>query len=217
MTQWFLRRRELLAAGMIVCAAASCRPPRIQPLTGTAPENARLPEFGVPEGRHRVRFKFELEQQSILVRGDGVARIASPDSTRVDLFLAGGFGGASVTLIGDETRTAPGAMMTDLIPPGPLLWATLGRLAIPALPDTVVRVAGDTLRATVGRPVQWRITAVGGELRRVERVSGDRIVEFVDREPGGKKIRYELASQRSLQLIVGDEQPATFDASIWRY
>jgi len=152
-----------------------------------------------------------------MARGDGVARIASPDSARVDLFLGGGFGAASTILIGDSTRTPPGARLVDLIPTPPLLWAALGRLAVPALADTVIRVSGDTLRAEVGKPVQWRILAVGTELRRVERVSGDRIVEFVERTPASKRVRYELASKRSLELTIGDAQPASFNAAIWHY
>ena len=215
-TSRFVRRGGAALATLVLLGACP-RPPKLTPLQGVAPAEARLPALELPAGRRRVVFKWEMDNQGMLARGEGVARVAPPDSARVDLFLGGGFGAASVILLGDRTATPPGAGMTDLIPAAPLLWATLGRLAIPALPDTIVRVAGDTLRATVGRPVAWRITAIGGILRRVERVAGDRIVEFVDRTADGKKTHYELASQRSLQLIVGDEQPAAFDASIWRY
>jgi hypothetical protein len=78
-------------------------------------------------------------------------------------------------------------------------------------------VSGDTLRASLGNPVQWRVTAVGGQLVRVERIAGDRIVEWVERTPG-RKVRYELSGRRSLVLDIETQQPvAPFDASIWRF
>lgn len=214
LSRWF-RVGSVLT--IVSVGATACRPPHIQPLTGVAPAQAVLPSFSVTAGQHRLPFRWEMNDHDLLARGDGVARIAGPDSARVDLFLAGGFGSASAILIGDSMQTPPGARMVDLVPPSPLLWAALGRLAVPALADTVIRVAGDTLRAEIGRPVQWRILAIGSELRRVERVAGDRIVEFVARDPATKQVRYELAGQRSLQLTIGEEQPATFNASIWQY
>ena len=155
---------------------------------------------------------------AVKTRGEGVARLEAPDHARVDLFLGGGFGAAAgAILIGDSLFVPPNSNGRDLVPPAPLLWAALGRLALPALPDTIIRVVGDTLRASLGSPVQWRITSVARELTRVERVSGDRIVEWVDRIPG-KQTRYELSGRRSLVLDIESQQPvAPFDPSIWRF
>ena len=41
-------------------------------------------------------------------RGEGVARIASPDSVRMDFFLGGGLGSGAAVLIGDSL-SGPGA------------------------------------------------------------------------------------------------------------
>jgi hypothetical protein len=49
-------------------------------------------------------------------------------------------------------RTPNAELARRYIPPTPMMWASLGRLAIPALRDTVVRLDGDLLRADVGRP-----------------------------------------------------------------
>jgi hypothetical protein len=167
--------------------------------------------------RQQVAFKWEMDDNTIVARGDGVARLAPPDSARVDLFLAGGFGAAAAVLIGDSLRVPRGGGVERMVPPPPLLWAALGRLALPAVPDTIIRVLGDTLRASLGTPVQWRVTAVANELTRVERISGDRIVEWVERIPG-QRVRYELSGQRSLVLHIQTRQPAPpFDASIWRF
>ncbi len=210
------RLRDVGTTAAFLLAAVACSQ-RIQPLTGVAPANAVLPAFALPPSPERVTFRWELNQGSIVARGDGVARLGPPDRARVDLFLAGGFGAAAAILVGDSLFVPPGASGLDLVPPAPLLWAALGRLALPALRDTVIRVSGDTIRASLGTPVQWRITGIAGQLTRVERIRGDRIVEWVDRKPG-KQIHYELSGQRSLVLDLQTQQPAAaFDESIWRF
>lgn len=206
-----------LAAMSLLTLAAACAP-RIHSLPGVAPLDATLPSFPLPVTPQKVTFKWELDQGQIVARGDGVARLGPPDHARVDLFLGGGFGAAAAAvLVGDSLMVPPGSNGRDLVPPAPLLWAALGRLALPPVSDTIIRVSGDTLRASLGSPVQWRITAVGSQLTRVERVSGERIVEWVDRIPG-KKVRYELSGRRSLVLDIEIQQPVPpFDASIWRF
>lgn len=192
--------------------------PRIHPLTGVTPQDATLPDFALADHPERMTFKWEMHDNSIIARGDGVARLGPPDTARVDLFLGGGFGAAaSAILLGDSLLTPPGARGRDLVPPAPLLWAALGRLALPAVSDTIMRVVGDTLRASFGAPVQWRITSVGGQLTRLERIDGGRIVEWVERTPG-KEIHYELSGRRSLVLHIETQQPvAQFNASVWRF
>jgi hypothetical protein len=187
-------------------------------MPGVAPANPSLPAYSLPATPQKLTFKWELNDNSIVARGDGVARLGPPDHARVDLFLGGGFGAAaSAILVGDSLYVPPGANGRDLVPSAPLLWAALGRLALPPVRDTIIRVSGDTLRASLGSPVQWRITSIGGQLTRVERVAGDRIAEWVDRDPG-KRVRYELSGRRSLVLDIDTQQPvAQFDASVWRF
>jgi len=212
-----LRKFALIVGASFAVFALGCAA-RIHALPGIAPENAALPSFALAEGAQKITFKWELDDNSIVARGDGVARLESPDHARVDLFLGGGFGGAAAAvLVGDSLIVPPNSSGGDLIPPAPLLWAALGRLALPAVPDTIIRVVGDTLRASLGAPVQWRITSVAGQLTRVERVSRNRIVEWVDRVPG-KQTRYELSGRRSLVLDIETQQPVPpFDPSIWRF
>ena len=209
--------RSIALLSSVALFQVACAP-RIQPLTGVAPANPVLPSFALPASPQKITFKWEVNDNSIVARGDGVARLGPPDHARVDLFLGGGFGmGASAILAGDSLIVPPGASGLDLVPPAPLLWAALGRLALPPVADTVIRISGDTLRASLGSPVQWRLTAVSGQLTRVERVDGERIVEWVERSPG-RKVRYELSGRRSLVLTIENEQPvAQFDASVWRF
>lgn len=211
--QWIARG----AAAAAVCAALLGCPPSVAPMWGGAPAAPLALRYELPPGHRRVTFTWELEEGSMVVRGEGAARIAAPDSARVDLFITGGYGAASVILIGDSLRVPPGAGMQQMIPPKALLWAALGRLAIPALPDTIIRVLGDTTWSEIGHPLRWRLVAIRGELTRLERISGRRVVEWVDRVPG-QRIRYEVFAQRSLVLKIQHDQPvAPFDASVWQY
>jgi len=144
--------------------------------------------------------------------------MAHPDSARVDFFLAGGLGSGTAVLIGAELRLAEGAgrLVRQLVPPAAMLWAALGRSAVPPAADTVARVDGDTLRADIGKPVVWRLTFARDTLRRVERVERGRIVESVSRLTDGRVQYRNAASRRRLSLTVTrSDYPGTFDASIW--
>lgn len=149
-------------------------------------------------------------------RGDGVARIASPDSIRLDFFLGGGYGGGAAVLIGDSL-TVPGPQMARrLVPPRALLWAALGRLDLPAERDTVVRVDAGVIRADIGAPVHWRVTFRGDSLTRLERLDGGRLQEWVERS-ADQKVQYRNeSSRRSLSLVIQRSDAVTaFDSSIW--
>jgi hypothetical protein len=96
-----------------------------------------------------------------------------------------------------------------------MLWAALGRLAIPALPDTVVTMEGEVLHADIGRPVTWRVTIANNRVMQLARINGGRIVEMVTRDTGGRLL-YEVPGRRKLWLgITRDEEVPAFDASIW--
>ena len=96
-----------------------------------------------------------------------------------------------------------------------MIWAALGRLAIPALPDTVVTSEGDTLYAEIGHPAAWRVTINAGRLTQLLRLNGGRVAEVVTRDDGGR-ILYEVPGRRKLWLgIIRNEEVPVFDAAIW--
>lgn len=200
-----------------VAVALGCAP-RARPLAGApAPVSLHLPGAALPPEHQKVVFRWRFDEGETAARGEGVARIAPPDSARLDLFLDGGLGGAHAQIIGGEIRAPGGALGRRYLPPPELLWAALGRLAVPAAADTIMRVDGDTLRADIGRDPVWRVTFAGSRLARLERIEGGRIVEWVSRT-GTDAVRYEHESaRRSLALtIVRREGAAPFDPSIWR-
>lgn len=163
-------------------------------------------------------FRWELHDGEIIARGDGAARIASPDSVRLDFFMAGGLGSGAAILIGDSLQLPGPDLMRKLVPPRALLWAALGQFDLPAERDTVVRVDGALLRADIGSPVHWRATFRGDTLARLDRVDGGRLQEWVERTPD-QKVQYRNESaRRSLSLvIVRTDVVSSFDSSIWHF
>jgi hypothetical protein len=207
MTRW-------AALAVIVFAGGGCAP-RAPVLAGApAPERA-LPVIQLAPGHRKVVFHWNYQENSLMVNGDGAIRVASPDSARVDLFLAGGISAGYAVLVGDQLRGPNQAQLEKVLPPPALMWAALGRLAIPALPDTVLTVAGDIVYADIGRPAAWRVTIKGNRLMQLARISGGRIAEVVTRDEGGRLL-YEVPGRRKLWLgITRDEEVPAFDASIW--
>ena len=210
-----MRHRLLGPALALLLTAASCGP-KVDPLAGTVAP-ARLPRTELPPVSHRIRFSWTYEDLDLRGRGDGVARVAPPDSVRLDLFLAGGNAGGRAVLIDDELRAPGGPMVRSFLPPPPMLWAALGRLHIPAAADTTVRVDGDTMRADIGSDPRWRVTFVRGDLTRLEMIQGDRLQQWVQRAPHRSVSYRHLRANRALDLtIVRVDTVAGFDATIWR-
>ena len=205
--------RHIAAIAVIAVACA----PAAAPLPGVLAPDRTLPSISMPAGHRHLVFKWDYQEGDLAARGDGSIRTAAPDSARLDFFLAGGFGSGSAILIGDSLQAPGGDFIRKLIPPPPMLWAALGRLALPNLPDTVIRGEGTSTRADVGRPVSWRLTFHGDSLIRVERVDQDRVLEWVDRSDP-KHVSYRnTVARRSLQLtITRMDEVSSFDASIWR-
>ena len=207
MTRWF-------AVGLIVVAGGGCAP-KVAPLKGApAPERA-LPSLQLAPGHRKIVFTWNYQENSLMANGDGAIRVASPDSARVDLFLNGGILLGKATLIGDNLSAPNKAQIEKVLPPAAMMWAVLGRLAIPALPDTVITTDGDILYADIGRPTAWRVTIKGNRLMQLARLSGGRIAEVVTRDEGGRLL-YEVPGHRKLWLgISRDDEVPAFDASIW--
>jgi hypothetical protein len=205
-------RAALSIAGVAI--VASCAAPRVRPLSG-APTLARLPSTELPPIHRQIVFDWELTDRDITGRGEGVARVAGPDSARLDLFLAGGFGSGAAILIADSLRMPGSGLPRRFIPPPPLMWAALGRVAVPALADTIARVDGELLRVDIGKPVGWRLTFRRDSLVRVERIRDGRIAEWVERSGSVVHYRSEEA-RRALSLTIKRAQEVPpFDASIW--
>jgi hypothetical protein len=189
--------------------------PRAAPLKGVLAPDRSLPPISLASGHRHIIFRWDYQEGDIAARGDGSIRTASPDSARLDFFLGGGLGAGGAVLIGDSLRTPHANLARRYIPPAPLMWAALGRLAIPPLADTVVRVDGELTRADIGRPLQWRVAIKGDTLVELDHVSDGKITESLTRDAAGTMTFQAPGARRTLRLTVIREEPGSFDASIW--
>jgi hypothetical protein len=198
----------------LILVAVACTP-TAAPLKGVLAPDRSLPPLSLPSGHRHIVFKWDYQEGDIAARGDGSVRSAAPDSARLDFFLGGGLGAGAALLIGDSLRSPHAALARRYIPPTPMMWAALGRLAIPSLPDTVVRIDGDLLRADVGRPVQWRVAIRVDTLIGLEHIAGGKIVESITRGADGVVTYKAPGARRRLELTILRDEPGSFDASIW--
>jgi hypothetical protein len=185
------------------------------PLTGV-PVAVRIPDTRLRPGYRRVIFGWEYKERLGSGRGEGVVRIATPDSARIDMFLQNGSYAGFVILIGDSLTALAQDAARQSLPPAQLLWASLGVVRVTAA-DTIARQDGDTLRAEIGRDPTWRMTYADRALARMERISGGRVEQIVERSDSTRVVYRQPGAGRSLVLTIRRVIPETgFDAAIWR-
>ncbi len=209
----------LLLLGVGACA------PKARPLLGIETRQS-LPVAELPSTPQMLRFDWTYADETFDVKGEGVVRAGPPDRARLDLFIANGYGNGMAILQGDSLFVPGIDLIRRFLPPPPLLWAALGRLALPAGRDTVARLDGDTLRVDISGTETdkrtWRVHFVAARLARIERIENGRVVEWAERVPlsdSTLRLRYvHTTGRRSLQLSVTEiiNIPEGFDDAIWR-
>lgn len=209
--------RSFTSAALAVLATtallAGCAP-RVRPMVG-APAPAILPEARLV-GHSRLVFRWEFSDATLVGRGEGVARLAAPDSLRLDFFLDGGAGGGTAFLIGDSLTAPGGDLVRRLLPTPALLWAAVGRLAVPPARDTVARLDGETLRADLAGDTDFRVTFQAGRLSRLERIVGGRLQEWVSRpDPATVEYRHEVGRRQLSLKITRQDTVEAFDGDVW--
>ena len=203
-----------LAVGAIVISGVACAP-RAGTLSGV-PSTRTLPPTALPPGHRRVVFQWVYRERVFSGRGTGVARIAPPDSVRLDFFLENGAGAGYVILIGDSLAIPEDAPVRRYVPPVPMLWAALGRITFTAR-DTTVRLDGDTLRAEIGTDPVWRLTFGSDQPVRIERILGGRIEDLVERTDSSRVVYRQPRAGRSLNMsVTARYKEAVFNEAIWR-
>jgi hypothetical protein len=209
-----IRALAPLAVAAAVLVPAACAP-KAAPLTGPQVTES-LPVLEL-EGSRQMVFRWRFADPTIILQGEGVARVTAPDSARLDFFLDNGLGGGVALLLGDSI-IAPNAAASvlRLLPPPELLWASLGRLSIPPVEDTVVTRRGDTIQADIGTDPVWRVTVGPDGLTRLARIRGNRLREYVNRSDN--EVFYENAADRRVLRITiqRDERVAGFSNDIWQ-
>lgn len=224
MSRWPTSTLRLVGVWLLLVAMSACAP-RARPLSGVQTVDA-IPRTGLPSTPQLYRFEWTYDDDTFDVKGEGVVRTGPPERARLDLFIANGYGNGMAILDGDSLFVPGIDLIRRFLPPPPLLWAALGRVALPAGRDTVVRLDGDTLRADLSGTETdrrtWRVHFVGSRLVRIERIEGTRVVEWAERVPlanGTLRLRYvHTSGRRSLALAVSEVLTIEegFDDAIWR-
>lgn len=142
----------------------------------------------------RTIFSWEMNEAGSRLSGRGVARMEPPYRVRLDLFLDNGETAARAALVDDELRL-PREVDRRLIPPPPLLWASLGVFQ----PGPDARLLDG--RAREGGTLLRYELAGGGELRYSLR---DRILETAELVRDGHVVeRVELRRSEETTLPAG--------------
>jgi hypothetical protein len=197
---------------MLTVAVAACAP-RVRPLTGI-PSDRPLPATSLAPGHSRMIFRWEYGDPIFSARGEGVARIAPPDSVRLDFFADGGLGGGYAVLIGERLTTPANEDAIRYLPPVPLLWAALGRLEVVGS-DTTSRLSGDTLRADIGSNPTWRAVFAAASLVALQRVDGNRLREAIRRDSSVIEYRNYGSRRRLTLTVLRRVADPPFDEAIW--
>ena len=210
-------RRSIFSALCFSSAVAGCAP-TLSPLSNATPVPAAapLPVMQLPRHSQRIVFNWRLQEAELEVHGEGAARIAAPDSARIDLFVAGGLGSGAAWVIGDQMRLDAPDALKRVLPPPAFLWAALGRFSIPGGKDTVVARADSTLTAEIGPSPRWRLALHGDQITRLERAEGEKVIDRLERKADGSLVYFHAPTRRQLTLtITRVDSVAPFDASIW--
>ncbi len=210
--------RQFIFSALGLAALSGCAP-KLAPLANATPVPTAepLPVIELPRRNQKIVFNWRLQEAELEVRGEGAARIASPDSARIDLFVAGGLGSGAAWVIGDNMRLdAPEALMRVLPPPA-FLWAALGRFSIPPGKDTLVARSDSALTAEIGPSPRWRLALTAGRISRLERAEGAKVIDRLERRADGSLVYFHAPTRRQLTLtITRVDSVAPFDASIWK-
>lgn len=211
-------RADLCWFGFLLLAG--CGAPRLAPLVNATPVPVRepLPVIELPRRSQRIVFTWRLQEAELTIRGEGAARIASPDSARIDLFVAGGLGSGAAWVVGDVMQLDAPDALRRVLPPPAFLWAALGRFSIPPGRDTVVVRTDSMVTADIGPAPRWRLQIRADRvITRLERADGDKVVDRLERREDGSLVYFHAPTRRQLTLTVTrvDSVPS-FDASIWR-
>ena len=214
----------LSVAGLVSLGCATGGLPPGPPIAA-APIAARLEEANPLAMPTWIEFSWSLNDRGTRVRGRGVARMEPPFRARLDLFTPNGETVARVVVVDDDIWTPPGARQ-DVVPAGPLLWATLG-IFRPGAEATLIGA-----RRTGERAILIRYELAGdGELRyhlmddaldRVELLRRGHIEEEVrlkeaeDRFFPSEAVYRNLSKFQELKAVIEEvEYVEPFPPEIW--
>ena len=210
-------------------AAACGRPPAPpSPLGGYAPVSAEtfaaMAARTLPSAAQLIRFRWRYGDGDRDARGRGAARLAPPDSLRLDVGVPV-VGRATLVLTGDAAWAQPHEVVDELPQSRAILWALFG----------IIRRPDDGTRIEVGDAADrrlFRLTAPDGEVTVLQcrgdtllgatQLKGDRTVGWLvlTRDAAGALVKADATDvEHGARYVVEVEHRETsepFPSEIWR-
>lgn len=175
---------------------------------------------------YTVVFGWRLNDSGRRVGGRGVARLAPPYRARLDLFTENGETAAVAALVAEEVRLGAG-VEEELVPPPPLLWASLGVLhpgrEASLLGAGAADGAGILLRYGLEDGGELRFRVAERAVRGAEVIRGGHVVERVrvedesglDRFPREANYRDLTAFRELTVTLESAERVPSHPEEIW--
>ncbi len=215
-----LRRLSYIGASLLL---AGCRP-TYQPLVadplGPATRDSALAwtQATVPTGTRSIFFFWSFLADGRF-NGSGTARVAPPDSLRLDYRGKLGIGSGRAVVMGDSVQwSEPAGDFHRMMPAIPLLWTALGIVRPPA-EDAVISGARFSGTEGLGRTV-WRFAQGPDTLEYVAFDGVPRVLEAEWRQRGVIKARsrteYDSELRPASAKIVFPEASARFELTVSR-
>jgi hypothetical protein len=221
-------RHSYIGAALLVLYG--CPGPRGRLVPVGSFQTATVPEFaaafrGTAPTRHEiVRFRWRAEDDRLSLAGAGAARIAPPDSLRVDLAASLGVGRSTIVLAGESVQAQPEEVVEFIVPDRRALWLAMG--VVRETDTRTVEVIRDGERRwwrTTDSRGRTTIYAQSGEtLTGVRREVNGRLMQELrlQRDADGRVRRAQLEDHvRGARLVLdvtGRETSEPFGPETWR-
>jgi len=222
-----------IAASILLAGCPGPYRPLIPDALGPASRESALAwtQATVPARPMAVRFRWRYQDERLRWGGSGTARLAPPDSLRIDYRPSLGIRSGAAVVLGDTVLWAePPGDFEQMVPAIPLLWAALGIVRPPAHDAAVFGERG--VAVEVERTV-WRFArgadtltyvAVGGVPRTLEAewrrrgstVARSRTEYDAHAMPASARIDFPEASARFELTVLGIDSGAVMPPQLWR-
>ncbi len=185
----------------------------------------------LPRHPTAIRFRWKYRDDRLSAAGRGQARIAPPDSLRLDYAATLGVKSGAGVVVGDSVQWAdPEKDFRSLVPAIPMLWAALGFVPPPA--DTAAlsgrtdadhETHGWTLRVVAGADTLEYMLTVGrdrvlaAQWRRAGKVVAASTTRFTASAlPATARIDFPEGPARFELTVVAVDTVAEFPPALWR-
>ncbi|HEX9704286.1 MAG TPA: hypothetical protein VGA20_03445 [Gemmatimonadales bacterium] len=170
----------------------------------------------VPTAYTTLRLRWRYEDEVARWAGRATARIAPPDSLRLDFTGPLGIGAGAGVVVGDTVAwTQPPGSLERLVPAIPMLWAALGTVRPPAAGATAFTRAREAGGETVR---YWRFVHGGDTLDYAQRSGSARELEAEWRRNGGivarSRVRYDEQQRPAESRIDFPRAPARIEFTV---